>query len=59
MLLKQRRKKINLRQKKLLTVKKRDLQSRNTDFKKSKNKCQITITCEQQHLYLNEHYKFI
>ena len=39
--LEQRRKKMNLRQKKLLNMKKLDLQNINADFKKRKSKCQI------------------
>ena len=35
MLIEQRRKNVNLRQKKILNIKKRDLENRNTDFKKA------------------------
>ena len=47
-----RRNKINLRQKKLLSMKKRDLENRNTDLKKqNKTKCKIIIW-KQQHLWI-------
>ena len=42
-------KKINLRQKKLLSMKKIDLENRNTNFKKGNSKYQIIIR-KQQHL---------